>query len=155
VWIAASRGVFVVGAHEDRYVAVGQYVDRAMPPNAVLLAAQQSGSLRYYTGRLTVRYDSFEVLRLASAIEWLRARGYRPYIVLDSSEEQIFRERFNSQGPIGRLQLRVVAEMTEPVLVRIYDPLEPMEVEGEPFTIRPRRRRACVPPHPLWAAPKK
>src|SRR5437870_4859178 len=86
---AFNRGVASVGGsriQEHRYVDVGRYVDRALPRNAVVFCLQHGGSIRYYSGRLTVRTDQFDDRGLASAFTWLRAHGYRPFVVLDDWE---------------------------------------------------------------------
>ena len=150
-WFATSRGLMRIGDDEERYVAVGQYVDRALPANAILLSMQHSGSVRYYSGRLTVRYDLLSPSRLPFVIDWFRARGFRPYILLDDSEEQDYRRRFGDESPIARLEIRVFAEMTAPVRVRLYDPEPYTGVPPPPDPIGLRRSRACVAPAGPWA----
>ena len=51
---------------------------------------QYSGSIRHYSGRLTIRYDWIPTNRLDSVIEQLRGLGYHPYIVLESAEMTSF-----------------------------------------------------------------
>jgi hypothetical protein len=156
--LGAYRGTYVadreflkLGYGEQRYVAVGQFVDRALPQNAVILAMQHSGSIRYYSGRLTIRYDVFSPGRFPSVIEWLQARGYRPYILLEDWEEKQYRGRMGDASALGRLELRVLAEMTAPVKVRIYDPLPATGVTPPPDPIFIRPSRACVSPRGAWA----
>jgi hypothetical protein len=148
--MAYERGALDAGFNEDRYVAVAEYVKRVLPGNAVLLSMQHSGSLRYYSGRLTVRYDTLSATRLVPAIEWLQARGYEPYLVIDDSEYDQFRQRFEGQGPIGRLELRILGAVRKPVGVKVYDPRQ-QGVGGEhPFQIEVRERRPYTGPSPLW-----
>jgi hypothetical protein len=148
-----ARGEFLkLGYGEQRYVAVGQFVDRALPRNAVILAMQHSGSIRYYSGRLTIRYDMFSPGRFPSVIEWLQARGYRPYILLEDWEEKQYRARMDDgRTALGRLELRVLAEMTAPVKVRIYDPVPSAGITPPPDPIFIRPSRACVGPGGVWA----
>ena len=84
---------------------------------------QHSGSIRYYSGRLTIRYDAFSPGRLPLTIEWLLARGYRPYILLEDWEELQYRARMGTGNVVARLDIRVLAEMTAPVKIRLYDPV--------------------------------
>jgi hypothetical protein len=77
-----SYGVFAIQRAEHRYVAVGKYVGRTLPPNVVVVSQIQSGSMRLYSGRLTVRWDMFDPKRLDAAVETLRANGYYPYLLI-------------------------------------------------------------------------
>jgi hypothetical protein len=156
--LGAHRGVFAgardllkLGYGEQRYIAVGRYIDLALPANAVILAMQHSGTIRYYSGRLTIRYDAFSAGRFPSVIEWLQARGYRPYILLEDWEEEGYRRRMGNDSALARLEIRVLAEMTEPVKVRIYDPLSSTGATPPPDPIVIRRSRACVGPGGVWA----
>jgi hypothetical protein len=118
----ASRGVFGLREGEQRYETVGRYVASATPPNAVFLSMQHSGSLRYYGGRLTMRYDWVPGDWLDRAIAMLRAQGYRPYIVLEEWEEEAFRKRFSGQSEAGRLAWLPLIEFKSGMPVRVYEP---------------------------------
>jgi hypothetical protein len=150
-WFVTAHGLMRVGGDEQRYVAVGEYIDRALPPNAVVLSMQHSGSVRYYSGRLTFRYDLLSPTRLPSVLEWFRARGFRPYILLDDSEETDYRRRFGADSAVARLEMRVLAEMTSPVRVRLYDPEPYGGIHPPPDAIALRLSRTCVPPAGVWA----
>ena len=39
------------------YTSVGEYVRQQLPANAVILTVQHGGSVRYYSNRLTLRWD--------------------------------------------------------------------------------------------------
>lgn len=121
---AQGRGVFEVHEEEARYRAVGRFVSEHLPPNAAFFAFQQSGSLRHYAGRLTLRFDVLPHLWFGTAIDKLRARGYRPYFVVEDPERQLFIDRFHGVHPLGRLDWPAVAELNGPVRVRIYDPAD-------------------------------
>lgn len=148
-WFATSRGVLTFGYGEQRYVAVGQYIDRALPQNAVVLSMQHSGSIRYYSGRLTVRYDAFAEGRFPSVITWFQEHGYRPYILLEHWEEERYRARFGNGNRFGRLELRVLAEMTEPVRIRLYDSVAPVPGDPPPDPIA-IHSRSCAGPGGIW-----
>jgi hypothetical protein len=119
---AVDRAVFTTQDQEQRYVAVGKYVDRWLPRHAAILSMQHSGSIRYYSGRLTVRYDVVRRDELDAIVDDLERRGYAPYIVLDAWEEALFRDRFGDRSPLGSLNWPPVTELTHPSRVRIYDP---------------------------------
>jgi hypothetical protein len=117
-------GAFATQVAERRYVDVGRYVAAAMPPNAIFIAGLHAGTIRYYSNRLTVRYDLLSPRWLDAAIEALSIRGYRPYIAVEEGEEPIFRDRFARLNALGRLDWPPAVERFENVRVRIYDPAD-------------------------------
>jgi 4-amino-4-deoxy-L-arabinose transferase-like glycosyltransferase len=117
---ARRRGAFIFREGEQKYVTVGHDLANTTPPNAVFLSMQHSGSLRLYSGRLTVRYDFVPTQSLDEALEVLRARGFRPYFVLETWEEQFFRDLFGASSAIGRLEMEPVKRWDGKVA--LYDP---------------------------------
>jgi hypothetical protein len=117
-----SRGALLLREGERRYQTVGKYAASSTPPNAVFISMQHSGSLRYYSGRLTMRYDWVPADWLDRAIAILRAQGYRPYIVLDDWEEPVFKQRFAAYSDIGKLAWPAVMEFKDAMPVRLYEP---------------------------------
>ena len=95
-----------------------------MPGNAVFLAMQHSGSLRYYTGRLTVRYDVLPPGSLDEALGLLRARGFHPYFLLERWEEPAFRERFAKTSAAGRIDWPPARVWPTAMTVALYDPAD-------------------------------
>lgn len=140
-----------VGKLEERYAAVGRYVDTSLPPNAAIISMLHSNSIRFYSGRLIVRFDAFTPTRLETAIEWLSANGYHPFLAIDSTEEPDFLAQFQGVSAAGRLERNVVAEWSGAGDVRVYDATQP------PSGRRPFRivapRHGCVPPKPGWQHP--
>ena len=65
------------------------------PANAFVLAAQHSGSIRYYAGRATFRWDLLSPTRLDQALATFRAQGYQPFLVVDGGEYDDFKKRFD------------------------------------------------------------
>jgi hypothetical protein len=121
---AVRRGALTARLVEGRYVDVGRYIDAMLPPNSVFIAKLHAGSIRYYSGRLTLYYEWLEHRWLDDAVRELSARGYHPFIVLEDSEETPFRERFGALNKLGLLDWPPMAERSEPALVRIYDPVD-------------------------------
>jgi hypothetical protein len=117
--------VFHLHEGEQRYVTIGRELATTTPSNTVFFAMQESGSLRYYSGRLTVRYDSLRPGSLDQAMEVLRARGFRPYFLLENWEEPAFRERFSQGSRAGRLEWPPVKTWGVPTSVALYDPAVP------------------------------
>jgi hypothetical protein len=103
-------GVFQPGEAEQKYVDAGLFVDRVTPPEAVVVSMQHSGSIRYYSGRLTLRYDSLDPVWLDRAIATLEQNGRPVYLLLDEWEELPFRKRFAGQRALGALDAGPAAE---------------------------------------------
>jgi Oligosaccharyl transferase STT3, N-terminal len=118
---STSLGVFSVGRSEHRYMAVGRYVARALPPNAAVLSMIHSGSVRLYSGRPTVRWDIIPADTLDGNLELLRSNGYYPYLLLDDWELPLFRERFSTSSQYGRLDWPAAFAYTDLNDVRVYD----------------------------------
>ena len=149
--VTAAAGVLpywaeiaALGRHEERYAAVGRYVDTSLPQNAAIISMLHSSSIRFYSGRLIVRYDAFTPTRLETAIEWLVAQGYQPYLVIDGTEEEKFLARFEGVSAAGRLERHLVAEWVEAGTVRIYDAAQPPGTRRADAIVQPRG--GCVPP---------
>jgi hypothetical protein len=102
-WVTEWRG-------DQVYARVGRYVDQRLPENAVMLAVMQSGSLRLYSGRWTLRWDWVDATRMDDLIRLLRAAGQEPYLVLESYEVASFRERFKTTSYVDVLDHSPVAQ---------------------------------------------
>jgi hypothetical protein len=120
VTYATGKGVMVAWWAEQRYVETGRWVAAHLSERAVLVSMQHSGSARYYSGRITVRYDLLAPANLDVVIDDLRHLGYHPYFVLDDWEEPVFRDRFQSYSARGRLDWPPIA-LIHSGRVRVYD----------------------------------
>jgi hypothetical protein len=120
---AVDRGAPDLWKAEQRYLAVGEYVASALPERAALVSMQHSGAARYYSGRITVRYDLMRPTDLDLVVEELRRLGYYPYLVLDDWEEAKFRDRFQGHSALAGLDWTPVAQLHSNQ-VRIYDPAD-------------------------------
>jgi hypothetical protein len=94
---AAELSVFQMRDGEVKYPRVGRFVRERLPPTAFVLAAQHSGSIRYYSTRPTLRWDLLDAAALDRAIVSLRRAGYEPFAVLDAGEDEAFRARFGAR----------------------------------------------------------
>ncbi len=103
------QGAFGIRNQERKYPLAGEYVRTQGPPNAFVLAAQHSGSIRYYASRPTLRWDLLSPTRLDQALATFRAQGYEPILVVDVGEYEVFRERFEATGQRAVHQLTPLA----------------------------------------------
>ena len=94
--VARERGAFDIRHQEQKYPLAGRFVRDHLPPNAIVLAAQHSGSVRYYSGRPSFRWDLLGPERLDQAVAVFRAQGYEPVLVVDGGEYDEFRKRFDA-----------------------------------------------------------
>jgi hypothetical protein len=71
---------------EHKYADVGVFIGRHMPEDAVFFAMQHSGSIRYYGGRHTVRYDLLGDVDAAGAARDIERLGLHPYLAIEDAE---------------------------------------------------------------------
>ncbi len=121
--VAHTHHVFDLQTFESRFVVTGRYASGALPTNAVVLAVEESGSVRFHGGRATVAWDAIAPGGLDATLDRLRGAGRAAFIVLEDAEEPRFRARFSSQR-FGALDWPPHAEINAPVRVRVYDPAE-------------------------------
>lgn len=101
VWslsMASSLGVFRMWEGERKYPRVGLFVRDRLPKSALVLAAQHSGSIRYYSHRPTLRRDLLDRASLDRALTSMRNAGYDPFLVVDAGEDEAFLRRFRGTG---------------------------------------------------------
>jgi hypothetical protein len=106
---AQRNGAFEIRSQERKYPLAGDFVRTKGPSNAFVLAAQHSGSIRYYANRPTLRWDLLSPTRLDQALAAVRAQGYEPLLVVDAGEYESFRDRFAAGGQQAVHQLTPLA----------------------------------------------
>ncbi len=96
VGIANARvlDAFALKDQHRRIVRLGEHLGASIPDNAVIVAGEQSGSMRYYTGRPIVRWEAASADDLTRALLELRAANRPVWFVLDAFEEEPFRAKF-------------------------------------------------------------
>jgi hypothetical protein len=94
--IATARDldVFRFAARQSRALLAGRYLGSALPDNAVVIAGEQSGAVRYYSGRSIVRWDFLKPADLPLVTNELTRAGYDVWIALDDWEVPLYREKF-------------------------------------------------------------
>jgi hypothetical protein len=96
-WVSVNQ-VLTMPAQEARHRIAGDMVLQTTGPDAVVLALQHSGSLRYYAGRQTLNWDRIPPGALDPTVRALQAAGRRVFVMIDSAEE---RSMFDARhGPV-------------------------------------------------------
>jgi hypothetical protein len=116
---ARAHNVFRLRQFEARFERAGLFVARRLPADALVITSSHSGSVRYYAGRRTLVWDGVPPDALDRAIAFVRSKGFTPYLLLESGEEPVFRDRFRGSA-VAELDWPPLAEVAS--LVRIYEP---------------------------------
>ena len=125
---------------------LGQLVRKHTVDNSVVLVWERSGTIRYYSGRTTLRYDFLDRDWLDRAVAWLRGRGVHVYAVLDPNHREQCLRRFAGQATLAALDRPVF--IYEPASTALYDLTTPPPPE-QSFILYdrdPGGRPPCDPP---------
>jgi len=139
---ASAKSVFGgIQAGERRYVDVGEFAADRLPANAALFAVQHGGSLRFYSGRVALRFDSLRPERATGAPAAVERAGYHPYLIVDDAEIPQVRRQFGFE-PDAPLPWPIAARMRELGGVTIFDMATRPE-PAAPIALEPVARRWC------------
>ena len=94
-WIAAAasyrflhrQDTFTLARLEAKYPQVGEWIAASAPRNTVVFAFLHSGSVRFYAGRPTARWDQLSAAELGTAVAALKAKGWESWAVIDGPDE--------------------------------------------------------------------
>lgn len=153
--LAEKSGLFDIGRSETKYELAGRLVARIAAPNSIVMAMQHSGSIRYYGGRLTMRYDSLDGLWLDRAVDWLSERGIKTFVFIEDWEVPRFQERFVGQRLGGLSMKPLVTYRNASAEMHLYDLSRPV---SETFVQNIEENFAqahCLPPAPRLRIPIK
>lgn len=114
---ARSHSVLEIGEGEQKYADVGRYLARELPPGTVVISGLHSGNIRLYSQLRTLRVDLLDRTWLDRAIDYLKSIGPAPYLVLEESEVQNFRQRFATQQTVALVDRPAVAVHSRHVYV--------------------------------------
>jgi dolichyl-phosphate-mannose-protein mannosyltransferase len=125
---------------------IGQLVRKHTVANSVVLVWERSGTIRYYSGRTTLRYDFLDGDWLDRAVAWLRQRGVHVYAVLDPNHLEQCRRRFAGQATLAALEHPVF--LYEPARTALYDLTTPPPPDQSLilYAEDPGGRPPCDPP---------
>jgi hypothetical protein len=102
LWVTRSLDTFKLADHLRRVSQVADLINEDVPPSAVIVAGEQSGSMRYYTDRPILRWEAATPEALTTAMTTLEQSRRPVYIVLDAFEDTLFRSKFHGV-PAGAL----------------------------------------------------
>jgi hypothetical protein len=91
---ARTLDTFRLAGQQRRVAQAADYLKASLPPDAVVVAGEQSGALRYYTNRSILRWESASPESLSVALATLAAEGRTVVIALDAWEGEPFRAKF-------------------------------------------------------------
>ena len=119
VHVARGRDVFEQRQAARHEAPIGRLVRAHTEENSVILAVHRSGSLRYYSGRTTLRYDMLHPDWLDRAVAWFGNQGIHVYAVVDERERREASDRFSGQRGARAFDRAVL--MYEPAGTGLYD----------------------------------
>jgi hypothetical protein len=105
---------------EDRYPLAGQWFEVNTPPQSVALAHQHSGSLRWYSGKQTLRWDLMKPEELVGTVRELEAHGATVYAALEGKEREAFNEKFSTE--LAGLSVDPVGHVHNVNFLRLHSP---------------------------------
>lgn len=92
--VARSLDTFKLADQLRRVEQIADYLKRNTPDYAVIISGEQSGAMRYYTGRRILRWEAAVPEVLSAAIGSLEASSRPVHIVLDAWENEPFMNKF-------------------------------------------------------------
>jgi len=146
--VAAARGAFDEWRTNRRFIDVAGRVRQSTEEASVIMTVLQSGSIRYYAGRQTLRFDYLGSDWLDRSVEWLTARGVHVYALLDQSEIADFRRRFSRQRTVERLDESLLFAYRGSTTMYFYDLGRPVAGTGRVETDGDLSRLRCALPLP-------
>ena len=132
--IAAREQAFNLQRYEARYRTAGRYLEAVLPPNAVVLAVQESASVSHYAHVPVIRWDMLRV-DLDGAVATLRALGRHPVVLVEDWEASDIRARFPASA-IARLDWQPRADFGTETRVRLFDLADRDNPGNPPITDR-------------------
>jgi hypothetical protein len=156
----ALRGLFLIPTWniliqpqiESAFADVAEHVRRMTPDNSVVLAMNHSGSLRYYAGRVTLRWDNLQADWLDRAVAWMAERGVHTYALVDDFELPEVIRHFKGQKLVATFERPPVFRYGNKVFFDLGLPLDtPIHTVELPVVDRPPRCWVPFkPPQLVW-----
>jgi hypothetical protein len=156
LWIVIALGLYNIRSAtkvptfelwrgERAVVDVARAVSEATPDRSLVLAVIHTGTLRYYGGRVTLRFDSLPADWLDRAADWLQSRGVGLYALLDPEEVPQFARRFAGSRAVTGMERSAMMVYRGARSATLYDLAQAFD--------HPPRQAPANPLEPLRAAP--
>jgi 4-amino-4-deoxy-L-arabinose transferase-like glycosyltransferase len=150
-----AGGFLTIGKSDTKYEMAGRLVAQTTPVNSVVMTMQHSGSIRYYGGRLTMRYDQLDDKWLDRAVEWFSSRNVRTFAFIEDWEVPEFRKRFPQQR-LGKLDMKpIVTYRNESAVMYLYDLNRPEDETEVQTVVETFEGPLCLKPAPRVRVPFK
>ncbi len=98
---ARALDTFRLADQQRRVERVADFISTTLPGETVIISGEQSGSLRYYTGRAVLRWDAASPAALSAALMALGADGRPVVVALDAWEREPFRAKFSGLATVS------------------------------------------------------
>jgi 4-amino-4-deoxy-L-arabinose transferase-like glycosyltransferase len=121
VLFARGHSVFDLWQSAQRYVVAGAFAGRLTEPGSVIVCMQHSGSVRYYGGRMTVRYDMLVPGAIDDLLSWFAARGTHVYLLAENWEMPRVREAFAGARAAELLDRAPIGVFSDPGEIVVMD----------------------------------
>jgi hypothetical protein len=146
---AKEHGVFDQRQAARHTIITGPMIRQLTADNSLVIALQHSGSVRYYAGRVTARYDALPPATLDRDVAWLNERGVRVFAFLDEREAAEFKNRFAGQAVLSALDRPVLTYRPGDLFLFELTPATGPPPTPVVVTSVPPETFDCVPPEPL------
>jgi hypothetical protein len=113
--------VFDIWRIERRFIAAGKIAERLTVPNSVIITGQHSGSLRYYAGRMTMRYDMIEHDDVDRVVDWLKNQGVHVYLLVERWELEDIDTRYDRTRTMDAIETAPLVIFNDPGEFWLFD----------------------------------
>jgi hypothetical protein len=117
--VASDRDVFRLSQIERRYALTADWLRARTPATAVIVCAQQSGSVALNASRSVLRWDLAPSNSLDQIVAAIEATGRSAWILVESWEQSRFAAQ-HGRTQLGALDWPPAAEVKAAVPVRVH-----------------------------------
>jgi hypothetical protein len=126
IGFSLTHDVFTRADGELRYIRAANLGRVLIEQPALVLSMQHSGTLRYYAGIPTARYDNGSPTDLVATVQQVTQRGGTVYLVGDTGEVNHIRDSDRSFLLVGATQLGIVEPLSV-VVLQLRPPTLPLD----------------------------
>ena len=142
---AIEKGVFANWEFERRYISGALMTANHTVPNSVVLSMQHSGAVRYYAGRMTIRYDSMSGDQIDNAVGWLTTRKVHVYLLAEDWEIPMIEKIWAGARTWESIQSSPLAVSTHMGRLSLFDISTPRSSDDATDYVEEVQRGIAVP----------